>query len=83
MRVDHDFPVNQFIAKPPAGGRFDGIAATVRIPMHEMGMQNAHVRLMHLRNQAMGLEPDFCVNPMWASGVKDSPEEMARGVRGA
>jgi hypothetical protein len=48
-----------------------------------MGMQDAHVRLMHLHHQAMGLEPDFCVNPMRTSGVEDAAEDMTRSVRSA
>ncbi|GLQ46033.1 hypothetical protein GCM10007862_10840 [Dyella lipolytica] len=72
MRVDHDLTIHQFIAKASTLRWFDGITAGVRIPVHEMRMQNAHVRLMHLRYQAMRLEPDFGVNAMRASRVENS-----------
>jgi hypothetical protein len=83
MRTDHDFSVDQFIAEAPALRRLDDIAAGVRIPMHEMSVQDAHVRLMYLRYQAMWLEPDFGVNAMRAFRVQDSSEEMAWRVGGA
>ena len=54
MRVDHNFPVNQFIAKMSALRRFDRVMAGVRITVHKVGMQDADVRSVHLRDQACG-----------------------------
>lgn len=71
MRMDHDFPIDQFIAEAPTLRWFDGITAGMRIPVHEVRMQNAHVRRMHLRYQAMRREPDFGVNAMRASRVEN------------
>jgi hypothetical protein len=79
--MGHDFSVDQFIAEASTLRWLDCIAAGVRIPVHEMSMQDAQVRLMHLRDQAMGLEPDFGVNPMRASGMEDSAKAMARSLR--
>lgn len=74
MRVDHNFPVNQLIAETTAGGWLNGIAAAVWIPMHEMRVQDAQVRLMHLCDQAMGLEPNFRVNAMWPASAENPSE---------
>jgi len=81
MRTDHDFPVDQFIAETSTLRRLDGVSAGVRITVHEVGMQDTRVRPMHLRDQAMWLEPDFGVNPMGTSGVEDSIEKRGRSSR--
>ena len=81
MRTNHDFPVDQFIAKASALRWFDGIAADVRITVYKVGMQDTDMRPMHLCNQAMWLEPDFGVNPMGTSGVEDSIKERGRSSR--
>ncbi len=80
MRVDHDFPVDQFVAEASTPMRLDGVSAGVRITVHEAGMQDTHVRPMHLHDQAMWLEPDFGVNPVGTSGVEDAIEEKGRSV---
>lgn len=48
--MDHDFSVDQLIAKAPALRWIDGVAAGVRVPVHKMGVQYAHVGLMHPRD---------------------------------
>jgi len=81
MRMNHDFPIDQLIAEASALRRFDGIAASVRIPVHEVGMQHADVRPMHLGDQAMRLEPDFGVNAVRTACVQNAIEERSRRCR--
>lgn len=78
--MDHDFPIDQFIAKAAALRRFDGVAAGMRIPMYEVSLQDTHVGLVHSRYQAMGLEPDFGVHAMRASRVKNPSKLRAWSV---
>jgi hypothetical protein len=80
--MNDDFTINEFIAKAPTLGRIDGVVAGVRIPVHEAGVQDAHVRLMHPRLQVMRPESDFRVNPLRPPGV-ENPAEDRRGGRGA
>jgi len=72
MRVNHDFPIDQFVAKASALRWFDGVAADVRITVDQVSMQDTDVEPMDLRNQAMWLEPDVGVDPMGTSGVEDA-----------
>jgi hypothetical protein len=81
--MDNDFPADQLIAEATTLRCLDGVAAGVRIPVHQMGMQDAHVGLMHLRDQAVWRKADIGVNPVRAPSMEDTFEKRARGVRGA
>jgi hypothetical protein len=72
MRVDHNFPIDQFIAEASTLRWFDGITAGMRVSVHKVRIQDAHVRLMHPRYQAMRLELDFGVDPMRTSRVEQA-----------
>ena len=81
MRTNHDFTVDQFIAKMPALRRFDRVVASVWITVHEVGMQDTRVRTMYLRDQAMWFKPQLCINPMRTFGVQDAIKERSRSCR--
>jgi len=81
--MNHDFPVNQFIAQASALRRIDGVVAGVWIAVHEMSMQNTGMRPVHLRDYAMWLEPDVGVDPVWTSSMEDAIKERRRSRRGA
>jgi hypothetical protein len=72
--ADHDFPIHQLIAEAAASWRFDGIATAVGIAVHQMSTQYTHMRLVHLCDQAMGLEKKLGVDAMGAPGVEDPTE---------
>jgi hypothetical protein len=78
MRTNHDFTIDHFIAKMSALRSFDRVVAGVRVAVHEVGMQDTHVRSMHLRDQAMWLEPEVCVNTVRTSGVENPVKERSR-----
>jgi hypothetical protein len=81
--MDNNFSVDELVAEASAVGWFDGVAAAVWVAVHEVRMQDTHVRRVHLRHQAMRLEPDFGVNPMRASRMKDPSEERGWRLRRA
>ena len=78
MGADDDFSVHQFVAKMSALRRFDRVVADMRIAVDKVGVQDTGSRPMHLRNQAMRLKPDFCVDTVRASGVKNPVKERSR-----
>jgi len=83
MRMDHDFPIDQFIAEASTLRRVDRITAAMWVAVHKMRMQNARVRFMHPRDQAMRLEADFGVDAMRTTRVEDACEGRTRRRRGA
>lgn len=78
MRVDDDFSVDQFVAKMSALRRFDRVVADMRIAVHKVGVQDTCSRPMHLRDQAIRLKPEFCVNTVRTSGVENPVKERSR-----
>lgn len=83
MRTDHDFSIDQLIAEAPTLRRLDGVAADMRIAVHEMRMKHAHVGFMHARGQAVRLELDVGVDPARPTGVECSAKHGAGSVGGA
>jgi hypothetical protein len=81
MRSNHNFPINQFIAKVSALRRFDCVVAGVRITVHQAGMQDTDMRSMYLGNQAMWFETDFGVNDMGTSRVEHPIKERSLSRR--
>src|SRR5581483_9489407 len=81
-RMDHDFAAHQLVAEAPTLWRLDGVAAGVWVPMHEVGMQDAHMGLMYLDDQAMWRKADIGRNPVRAARMEDALENRSRRVRG-
>ena len=81
MRTNHDFPIDQFIAKASPLRWFDGVTADMRIAVDQVSTQNTGAKSMHLGNQAMWLEPDFGVDAVGAMGVEYAVKERSLTCR--